>query len=125
MRQQEVDNFCINNLCVCVCFRPRGERRVSGRDDGLPADADGGFLPEPGDRAALPQRDRESLLRPAPQRPDAALPDEGRPGGHGGHRPHVSAGRKLPSLTANNGQLITNQKDSAICGNKCCVDIFT
>lgn len=64
------------------CFRTCGQWRVSGRDDGLPADADGGFLSEPGDCAALPQRDRGPLFWSAPQRKNAALPDEGQPRRH-------------------------------------------
>lgn len=38
-----------------IRFRSSGEWRVSGRNDGLQAHADGGLLPESGDRAALPQ----------------------------------------------------------------------
>ena len=71
--------------------RASGQRRVSGRDAGLQADADGGFLPESGDRAALPDGDRGPLLRPAPQRSHAALPDEDRPGG-----PQHGGGQRLP-----------------------------
>lgn len=71
--------------------RSSGQRRVSGRNAGLPTDADGGFLPESRDRAALPGRDRDSLLRPAPQRPHVALPDEDRP------RPQLHHRRRLPA----------------------------
>lgn len=82
----------IQQVCFCVCPRSCGQWWVSGWDDGLQTDADGGFLSESGDRAALSQRDRGSLLRSAPQRTNAALPDEGRPRRHGSHRPQLSEG---------------------------------
>lgn len=83
--------------------RPRGNRRVSGRDDGLQADADGGLLPESGDRAALPRGDRGPLLGPPPQGPHAALPDEGRPGGRRRHRRQLPEGGKLGAVTVYQG----------------------
>lgn len=58
--------------------RASGQRRMPGGDAGLPADADGGFLSQSGDRASLPDRDRGPVLRPAPQRPHTALSDENR-----------------------------------------------
>lgn len=82
--------------------RSFGQRRVSGRDAGLPTDADGGFLPESRDRAALPGRDRDSLLRPAPQRPHVALPDEDRP------RPQLRHRRRLPERRKHLGCNILN-----------------
>lgn len=91
--------LCLNKIsqlqCVCVCFRSCGQRRVSGWDDGLQADADGGFLSESWDCAALSQWDWESLLRSAPQRTNAALPNEGRPGRHGRHRSQLSEGGEM------------------------------
>ncbi len=72
------------------CCRSSRQRRVSGGDAGLPADADGGFLSESGDCAALPDRDRGPLLWPAPQRPHAALPDENRT-----RRPQLHRGQRL------------------------------
>lgn len=91
--------LCLNEIpqlqCVCVFFRSCGQRRVSGWDDGLQADADGGFLSESWDRAALSQWDWESLFRSAPQRTNAALPNEGRPRRHGRHRSQLSEGGEM------------------------------
>lgn len=97
------------NLCLCssVRFRSHGQRSVSGWDDGLQADADGGFLSESWDRAALSQWDRESLLRSAPQRTNTALLDGGRQGRRGSDRSQLSAGGESKN-NSNNGWLKDN-----------------
>lgn len=77
-----------HTVLVSTCLRPLSrrsnrERRVSGRDAGLQADADGRLLPQSWDRAALQRGDWYALLRPAPQGSNPALPHEGVPGqGH-------------------------------------------
>lgn len=76
---------------------------MPGRNAGLPAHADGGLLPQPRDHPQLPGGDRAPLLRPAPQRAHAALPDEGGTGGEGQRRAQLPAGGKGAFLTSGLG----------------------
>lgn len=73
---------------------------MPGRNAGLPAHANGGLLPEPRNHPQLPRGDRAPLLRPAPQRAHAALPDEGGAGREGQRRAQLPAGGKGVFLTS-------------------------